>query len=85
MAESGSSSKETTQQVQAQEAKGANKKDSSDLFLRKLKMAAQKKVGATRAEFFCKAFEEAHKKLVLSLDSQSHPSLIVSMQNCLKI
>ncbi|KAG8099245.1 hypothetical protein GUJ93_ZPchr0013g37703 [Zizania palustris] len=75
MAESGSSSKETTQQVQAQEAKGANKKDSSgteDLFLRKLKMAAQKKVGATRAEFFCKAFEEAHKKLVykeLNLDA----------------
>jgi len=35
-------------------------------------MAAEKKIGATKAEFFCKAFEEAHEKLVykeLNLDA----------------
>jgi hypothetical protein len=40
--------------------------------MQKLKMAAEKKIGATKAEFFCKAFEEAHEKLVykeLNLDA----------------
>ena len=35
-------------------------------------MVAEKKVGATKAELFCKTFEEAHKKLVykeLNLDA----------------
>uniref|UniRef100_A0A0E0LNY6 Uncharacterized protein n=1 Tax=Oryza punctata TaxID=4537 RepID=A0A0E0LNY6_ORYPU len=71
-AESGTSSKGTTQQSRAQEASGGNKKESSDQFMRKLKMAAEKKVGATKAELFCKTFEEAHKKLVykeLNLDA----------------
>ncbi|OEL20652.1 hypothetical protein BAE44_0018332 [Dichanthelium oligosanthes] len=36
-----------------------------DVFMQKLKMAAEKKIGATKAEFFCKAFEEAHEKLVV--------------------
>ncbi|CAD6216917.1 unnamed protein product [Miscanthus lutarioriparius] len=43
-----------------------------DMFMQKLKMAAEKKIGATKAEFFCKAFEEAHEKLVyreLNLDA----------------
>ncbi|RLM87713.1 uncharacterized protein C2845_PM04G29420 [Panicum miliaceum] len=45
---------------------------SKNLFMQKLKMAAEKKIGATKAEFFCKAFEEAHEKLVykeLNLDA----------------
>ncbi|BAF22346.1 Os07g0641800 [Oryza sativa Japonica Group] len=44
----------------------------SDQFMKKLKMVAEKKVGATKAELFCKTFEEAHKKLVykeLNLDA----------------
>ncbi|XP_051214110.1 uncharacterized protein [Lolium perenne] len=73
-AELESSSKGTAQQAQAQETKGANKESSAaeDVFLRKLKMAAAKKVGATKAELFCKTFEEAHNKLVykeLNLDA----------------
>ncbi|PWZ37479.1 hypothetical protein Zm00014a_028675 [Zea mays] len=58
-----------------QEAAKGNDKDSSDaqdLFMQKLKMAAEKKIGTTKAEFFCKAFEETHEKLVykeLNLDA----------------
>ncbi|XP_047068245.1 uncharacterized protein LOC124676215 [Lolium rigidum] len=69
-----SSSKGNAQQAQAQETKGTNKEPSAaeDVFLRKLKMAAAKKVGATKAALFCKTFEEAHNKLVykeLNLDA----------------
>ncbi|CAN6176396.1 unnamed protein product, partial [Urochloa humidicola] len=74
-AEPGTSSRGTKQPLRIQEATKSNKKDSSgveDLFMQKLKMAAEKKIGATKAEFFCKAFEEAHEKLVykeLNLDA----------------
>uniref|UniRef100_A0ACD5UKR5 Uncharacterized protein n=1 Tax=Avena sativa TaxID=4498 RepID=A0ACD5UKR5_AVESA len=73
-AELESSSKGTTQQARAQETKRTKKEPSAaeDLFLRKLKMSAAKKVGATKAELFCKTFEEAHNKLVykeLNLDA----------------
>ncbi|CAM0907001.1 unnamed protein product [Alopecurus aequalis] len=73
-AELESSSKGTKQLAGSQETKGTNNKPSAaeDLFLRKLKMAAAKKVGATKAELFCKTFEEAHNKLVykeLNLDA----------------
>ncbi|XP_062187477.1 uncharacterized protein LOC133890872 [Phragmites australis] len=71
-ADPGTSSRGNTQQARAQEATKGNKKDSSDLFLQKLRMAADKKIGATKAELFCKAFEEAHEKLVykeLNLDA----------------
>ncbi|KAF0895134.1 hypothetical protein E2562_006839 [Oryza meyeriana var. granulata] len=64
-AESGTSSKGTTQKSRAQEATGGNKNESADLFMRKLKMAVEKKVGATKAELFCKTFEETHKKLIV--------------------
>ncbi|XP_037483932.1 uncharacterized protein LOC119362774 [Triticum dicoccoides] len=67
-----SSSEGTTQQTRAQEIKGTKKKAAEALFLRKLKTAAEKKVGATKAELFCKTFEEAHEKLVykeLDLDA----------------
>ncbi|XP_015694490.1 uncharacterized protein LOC107304516 isoform X2 [Oryza brachyantha] len=64
MAESGTSSNGTRQQPRAQDTTGGNKNESADLFMRKLKMAAEKKVGATKAELFCKTFEEVHKKLV---------------------
>ncbi|CAL5061366.1 unnamed protein product [Urochloa decumbens] len=73
-AEPGTSSRGTKQPLRVQATK-SNKKDSSsaeDLFMQKLKMAAEKKIGATKAEFFCKAFEEAHEKLVykeLNLDA----------------
>ncbi|GMQ00959.1 hypothetical protein CsSME_00047795 [Camellia sinensis var. sinensis] len=43
-----------------------------DSFWAKLKMAAEKKVGAAKAEQFCKAFRTIHKKLVyeeMSLDA----------------
>ncbi|XAR52828.1 hypothetical protein NMG60_11021127 [Bertholletia excelsa] len=43
-----------------------------DAFWGKLKMAAEKKVGATEAERFCRAFKRIHSKLVyeeLSLDA----------------
>ncbi|WVZ66861.1 hypothetical protein U9M48_016024 [Paspalum notatum var. saurae] len=74
-ADPGTSSRGTRQQSRVQETTKGNKKDSSateDMFMQKLKMAAEKKIGATRAEFFCKAFEEAHEKLVykeLNLDA----------------
>ncbi|KAG2638660.1 hypothetical protein PVAP13_2NG650900 [Panicum virgatum] len=75
-AEPGTSSRGTRQQSRVQEATKGNKKESSaaeDLFMQKLKMAAEKKqIGATKAEFFCKAFEEALEKLVykeLNLDA----------------
>ncbi|CAD6222849.1 unnamed protein product [Miscanthus lutarioriparius] len=74
-ADSGSSNRGTRQRSRVQEATKGNNKDSSDaqdMFLQKLKMAAEKKIGATKAEFFCKAFEEAHEKLVykeLNLDA----------------
>ncbi|CAL5071526.1 unnamed protein product [Urochloa decumbens] len=74
-AEPGTSSRGTKQPLRVQDATKSNKKDSSsaeDLFMQKLKMAAEKKIGATKAEFFCKAFEEAHEKLVykeLNLDA----------------
>ncbi|XP_057483938.1 uncharacterized protein LOC130770458 isoform X2 [Actinidia eriantha] len=45
-----------------------------DAFWRKLKMAAEKKVGAAKAERFCNAFQKIHKKLVneeLSLEAAS--------------
>ncbi|CAN6219695.1 unnamed protein product, partial [Urochloa humidicola] len=73
-AEPGTSSKGMKQPLRIQEATKSNKKDSSgveDLFMQKLKMAAEEKIGATKAEFFCKAFE-AHEKLVykeLNLDA----------------
>ncbi|CAN1250202.1 hypothetical protein LINPERPRIM_LOCUS7360 [Linum perenne] len=38
--------------------------DSSDPFWEKLKLAAEKKVGAAEAKRFCKAFQQAHRKLV---------------------
>ncbi|XP_059433598.1 uncharacterized protein LOC132166739 isoform X1 [Corylus avellana] len=47
-----------------------NSKD--DAFWVKLKLAAERKVGAAEAERFCKAFQRIHKKLVyeeLSLDA----------------
>ncbi|KQK14969.1 uncharacterized protein LOC100843634 isoform X2 [Brachypodium distachyon] len=71
--ESESSSKGTTQQARSL-IEGPKKEPSAaeDLFLRKLKLAAEKKVGATKAELFCKTFEEAHEKLVykeLNLDA----------------
>lgn len=74
-ADSGTSSRGTRQRSRVQEATKGNNKDSSaaqDMFMQKLKMAAEKKIGATKAEFFCKAFEEAHEKLVyreLNLDA----------------
>ncbi|KAJ1292128.1 hypothetical protein BS78_02G368700 [Paspalum vaginatum] len=74
-ADPGTSSRGTRQQSRVQETVKGNKKDSSgaeDMFMQKLKMAAEKKIGATRAELFCKAFEEAHEKLVyreLNLDA----------------
>ncbi|KAL6657499.1 hypothetical protein ACP70R_005279 [Stipagrostis hirtigluma subsp. patula] len=74
-ADPGTSRKGTAQQARAQEAMKGNKKAKSsaeDLFLQKLRMAAEKKIGATKAEFFCRAFEEAHEKLVykeLNLDA----------------
>ncbi|XP_062189723.1 uncharacterized protein LOC133892790 [Phragmites australis] len=74
-ADPGTSSRGATQQARAQEVTKGNKKNSAgaeDLFLQKLRMAAEKKIGATKAEFFCKAFEEAHEKLVykeLNLDA----------------
>ncbi|KAB1215568.1 hypothetical protein CJ030_MR4G017898 [Morella rubra] len=43
-----------------------------DAFWGKLKLAAERKVGAAAAERFCKAFQQIHKKLVreeLSLDA----------------
>ncbi|CAN6226298.1 unnamed protein product, partial [Urochloa humidicola] len=74
-AEPGTSSRGTKQPLRIQEATKSNNKVSSgveDLFMQKLKMAAEKKIGATKAEFFCKAFEEVHEKLVykeLNLDA----------------
>ncbi|KAM7497105.1 hypothetical protein LguiA_021519 [Lonicera macranthoides] len=46
--------------------------DEHDAFWKKLKLVAEKKVGAAKAEEFCKAFQRVHKKLVyeeLSLDA----------------
>ncbi|KAG5253925.1 hypothetical protein OIU76_020314 [Salix suchowensis] len=46
--------------------------DLQDAFWEKLKMAVEKKAGATEAKTFCKAFQEIHRKLVyeeLSLDA----------------
>ncbi|XP_035546347.1 uncharacterized protein LOC109004032 isoform X2 [Juglans regia] len=43
-----------------------------DAFWGKLKLAAERKVGAAEAERFCKAFQQIHKKLVheeLSFDA----------------
>ncbi|NP_001158929.1 uncharacterized protein LOC100272332 [Zea mays] len=74
-ADPGTSIRGTRQRSRVQEAAKGNDKDSSDaqdLFMQKLKMAAEKKIGTTKAEFFCKAFEETHEKLVykeLNLDA----------------
>ncbi|KAK8595999.1 hypothetical protein V6N13_000663 [Hibiscus sabdariffa] len=38
--------------------------DLHDKFWQKLKLTAEKKVGAAEAEKFCKAFQHVHKKLV---------------------
>ncbi|KAK8502541.1 hypothetical protein V6N13_095594 [Hibiscus sabdariffa] len=38
--------------------------DMHDKFWQKLKLTAEKKVGAAEAEKFCKAFQHVHKKLV---------------------
>ncbi|KAJ8768614.1 hypothetical protein K2173_023518 [Erythroxylum novogranatense] len=46
--------------------------DVNDPFWKKLKLAAEKKLGAAEAERFCMAFQEVHRKLVyedLSLDA----------------
>ncbi|XP_050369405.1 uncharacterized protein LOC126787596 isoform X2 [Argentina anserina] len=46
--------------------------DVPDAFWDKLKLVAERKVGAAEAERFCKAFQRVHKKLVyeeLSLDA----------------
>ncbi|GAV62149.1 hypothetical protein CFOL_v3_05673 [Cephalotus follicularis] len=46
--------------------------DPHDAFWEKLKLAAERKVGAAEAERFCRAFQQVHKKLVyeeLSLDA----------------
>ncbi|XP_043703495.1 uncharacterized protein LOC122653652 isoform X2 [Telopea speciosissima] len=45
--------------------------DTEEPFWEKLKLAAERKVGAAEAEKFCKAFQVVHRKLVyeeLSLD-----------------
>ncbi|KAK3125847.1 hypothetical protein QOZ80_7BG0610460 [Eleusine coracana subsp. coracana] len=73
-ADPGTSGRGTSQQARALEPTKGNKDSSGaeDIFMQKLRLAAEKKIGATKAEFFCKAFEEAHEKLVykeLSLDS----------------
>ncbi|KAL6841890.1 hypothetical protein ACP4OV_028402 [Aristida adscensionis] len=74
-ADPGKSRRPTSSLFRTQEATKDNRKTSSsaeDLFLQKLRAAAEKKIGATKAEFFCKAFEEAHEKLVykeLNLDT----------------
>nr|ACG26323.1 hypothetical protein [Zea mays]ACG46553.1 hypothetical protein [Zea mays] len=71
----GTSSRGTRQRSRVQEATKGDNKDSSggrDMFMQKLKMAAENKIGATKAEFFCKTFEEVHEKLVhreLNLDA----------------
>ncbi|KAK6272527.1 hypothetical protein POUND7_009610 [Theobroma cacao] len=39
--------------------------DLHDKFWQKLKLAAERKVGAAEADKFCKAFQNVHKKLVL--------------------
>ncbi|XP_004291532.1 PREDICTED: uncharacterized protein LOC101309697 [Fragaria vesca subsp. vesca] len=39
-------------------------RDGHDAFWEKLKLVAERKVGATEAERFCKAFQRVHKKLV---------------------
>ncbi|KAM5584920.1 hypothetical protein ABKV19_004344 [Rosa sericea] len=47
-------------------------RDEHDAFWEKLKLVAERKVGATEAERFCKAFQRVHEKLVyeeLSLDA----------------
>ncbi|GAV64788.1 hypothetical protein CFOL_v3_08303 [Cephalotus follicularis] len=44
----------------------------ADAFWDRLKLAAERKVGAAEAESFCRAFQQIHKKLVyeeLSLDA----------------
>lgn len=46
--------------------------DRHDVFWTKLKLVAERKMGAAEAEKFCKAFQKAYKKLVyeeLSLDA----------------
>ncbi|XP_022731845.1 uncharacterized protein LOC111286238 [Durio zibethinus] len=46
--------------------------DLHDKFWQKLKLAAERKVGAAEADKFCKAFQDVHKKLVhegLSFDA----------------
>uniref|UniRef100_A0A0D9X233 Uncharacterized protein n=1 Tax=Leersia perrieri TaxID=77586 RepID=A0A0D9X233_9ORYZ len=61
-AESVASSKGTTQQSRAQEATEENKKEPSDQFMRKLKMAAEKKVykelNLDAAQRFLNAYEK---------------------------
>ncbi|XAR56174.1 hypothetical protein NMG60_11036538 [Bertholletia excelsa] len=66
-----SSSQSTTQLAQSENGwDGADKKEikilesEHDAFWEKLKMAAEKKVGAAEAERFCKAFKRIHMQLV---------------------
>lgn len=85
-ADSESSGQSTSQSAQDEELKewqnawdsGANKEieihgiDQRDAFWEKLKLVAEKKVGAAEAKRFCKAFQHVHQKLVyeeLSLDA----------------
>ncbi|CAI0541976.1 unnamed protein product [Linum tenue] len=52
--------------------------DLRDPFWEKLKLAAEKKVGAAEAKRFCKAFQQVHRKLVyeeLSLDAAQRRKL----------
>ncbi|GMP91539.1 hypothetical protein CsSME_00042201 [Camellia sinensis var. sinensis] len=49
-----------------------------DAFWRKLRMAAEKKVGAAEAEKFCKAFQIIHRQLVYEELSLAAASSILS-------
>ncbi|TVU37558.1 hypothetical protein EJB05_10893, partial [Eragrostis curvula] len=82
-ADPGTSSRGTTHQARSQETTKGYKKDSSgaegiykieDVYNELVESRIPKLclIGATKAEFFCKAFEEAHEKLIyreLSLDA----------------